>query len=103
MNGFELSRSASRDLREIGEYTLERFGHVQARRFRAQLREALERLAEAPLAGRPVPELSSQLRSWTLLGVFVVIYEPTTSGLRVARVLHGARNLATELDRDPGD
>ena len=32
-----------------------------------------------------------------------LVYEPTDEGIRVARLLHGARNLAAELDRDAGD
>jgi hypothetical protein len=34
---------------------------------------------------------------------FIIVYEPTDDGIRVARLLHGARYLAAELDRDAGD
>jgi plasmid stabilization system protein ParE len=34
---------------------------------------------------------------------FVVVYEATESEVRVVRILHGARRLAAELDREPGD
>jgi hypothetical protein len=34
---------------------------------------------------------------------FIIVYEPTDDGIRVARLLHGARNLAIELDRDSGE
>jgi plasmid stabilization system protein ParE len=38
-----------------------------------------------------------------VLGSFVVVYEAADDGIRVARVLHGARKLAAELERDAGD
>ena len=35
---------------------------------------------------------------------FIIVYEPTELGMRsVARILHGMRDLAAELDRDAGD
>ena len=35
--------------------------------------------------------------------LFVIVYEPTESGIRVARILHAMRNLAAELDSDSGE
>jgi hypothetical protein len=33
----------------------------------------------------------------------LIVYEPTDDGIRVARLLHGARQLAAELDHDAGE
>ena len=38
-----------------------------------------------------------------MMKLFVIVYEPTSTGIRVARILHGMRRLAAELDRDAGD
>lgn len=32
----------------------------------------------------------------------IIVYEPTDDGIRIARLLRGARNMAAELDRDAG-
>ncbi len=32
-----------------------------------------------------------------------IVCEPTENGIRIARLLHGARNVADELARDAGD
>ena len=32
-----------------------------------------------------------------------IVYETTPSGIGVARIFHGMRRLAVELDRDTGD
>ena len=42
-------------------------------------------------------------RSFVMMKFFIIVYEPTDSGIRVARLLHGARNLAAELERNAGD
>jgi plasmid stabilization system protein ParE len=41
-------------------------------------------------------------RSRVVLGSFVIIDEPSETGIRVARILHGARHLRAELERDSG-
>jgi len=59
-----------------------------------------------PLSGQLRPDISPpgrRFRYWTVLGIFVVVYEPVDVGIRVARILHGARNLVEEICRDAGD
>ena len=34
---------------------------------------------------------------------FIIVYEPVDDGIRVVRLLHGARDLAAELSSDAGD
>ena len=41
-------------------------------------------------------------RTFVVLRSFIVVYEPTDHGIRVVRLLHGARSLADELNRDSG-
>ena len=66
----------------------------------------LNNLAESPLIGRTNEELDPPGRSFryfTVVKSFIIVYEPMDDGIRVARLLHGVRNLAAELDRDAGD
>lgn len=45
-----------------------------------------------PLAARARPELAADLRSFPE-GSYVVFYEPLSDGIRIIRVLHGARDV----------
>jgi toxin ParE1/3/4 len=101
-----LSAAARVDRREISAYTVERFGLAQARRLRDRLEATLDILAESPRIGRAHPELDPPGRSFRYFAVMrnmVIVYEPTDDGIRIARLLHGARHLTAELDRDAGD
>ena len=94
-----LSVSARDDRREITAYTVDRFGFGQARRLRDQFQVTLNNLAESPLIGRTNEELDPPGRSFRYFVVmksFILVYEPTGDGIRVARLLHGARRLAAE-------
>jgi len=99
--------SASRvDRRAITSYTVRRFGPQQARRLRDRFARTLTLLAESPEIGRSMPELDPPdhaFRYVTVANTFIVVYEAVDDGIRVARLLHGARDLAAELGRDPGD
>ena len=106
MSRVVLSEAARIDRRQITAYTVERFGIQQARRLRDRFQATLHSLAESPLLGRTNGELDPPGRSFryfVMMRSFLIVYEPTDEGIRVARLLHGARNLAAELDRDAGD
>jgi toxin ParE1/3/4 len=100
------SEAARDDRRTITTHTVERFGVDQARRLRANFERVLNTLADTPTIGRPRPELDPPGRTFRYLVVmklFIIVYQPTATGIRVARILHGMRNLAAELARDAGD
>ena len=106
MSRIVFSRASREDRREITTHTVKRFGLQQARRLRQQFEAALRTLASAPLSGRLREELDPPgfaLRYAVVLKRFVVVYEPTDDGIRVARILHGARDLSRELRIDAGD
>ncbi len=106
MSRVVLSQAARLDRREITAYTVKRFGIQQARRLRDRFQATLNALAETPLIGHTSEELDTPgytFRHWVVMKIFIIVYEPTEDGIRVARLLHGARNLAEELDRDAGD
>lgn len=104
MKGIRFSNAARRDRDAIDDYTIEKFGLSQAVKLRETFRAALEALLRMPESGRAQPELSPPghaLRA-RAVGSFVIIYEPVPDGIHVARILHGARDLLAELQRDSG-
>ncbi len=106
MNRVVFSEAARADRREITDYTVERFGIGQGRRLRANFARAVESLAATPRIGSLREALDPPGRTFRYFMVmkrFVIVYQPTATGIRIARILHGMRNLAAELDRDAGD
>ena len=101
-----LSVAAKHDLEEIDNYTIAHFGLRQAARTREAFGRAFDILANMPLTGHLWPEVSPPGRPFrfhTVLRRFEVVYEPSDDGIRVARVLHGRRDLGTTLETDSGD
>lgn len=88
-----LSREARRDLKEIGLYIAKQSGSVQrAKVFLDVIYRTAELLATQPEMGELRKEfLPRQYRSFTV-GSYVIYYGPVHDGIRVARVLHGARD-----------
>lgn len=73
---------------------------------RANFERVLSILADTPTIGHLRDELDPpghSFRYFVVMKRFIVVYEPTEPGIRVARILHGTRNLAAELNRDAGD
>lgn len=106
MNQVVFSEAARADRRAITDYTVERFGIGQARRLRANFARAVQTLAATPRIGSLREALDPpgrRFRYFVVMKRFVIVYEPTATGIRIARILHEMRNLAAELDRDAGD
>lgn len=106
MKRFQLSQAAAEDIREIRRYTREQFGLEQAIKIRRRFHEILETLTHSPLSAPLRDEYDppgKTFRYCPAVGSFVIVYEPVVDGIRVARVLHGARNLARELAREAGE
>ena len=63
-----------------------------ADQFIDKLRAHCDRLAFAPRRGRLRPDFAADLRSYRV-GNYYIFYFPSDTGIEVARVLHGARDL----------
>jgi plasmid stabilization system protein ParE len=93
------------DIREIESYTADRFGANQVIAFLDKLQASLSVIAAMPGIGRLRPDLEPsghRFRYHAILKCFVVVYDERPDCIRVARVLHGSRNLLAELLKDPG-
>jgi len=105
MSRFQLSRAAADDLHEIRRFTHEQFGLKQAIKIREQFRKIFETLAHAPRSAPRREEYDPEgksFRYFPALKRFIIVYEPSDRGIRVARILHGARDLARELELEAG-
>ena len=96
MNQFRVSDAARSDLDEIWFYiaqdnpeAADKFVHAIVSRF--------PKLVAMPELGRRREELSPRLRSFPV-GRYIIFYRPLESGVEIARVLHGARDLPPLFD-----
>jgi toxin ParE1/3/4 len=87
-----LSPEAVADLEEIRQYTFERFGEDQARRYLSGLRKAFEELASCPDSGREIAP-GSEIRYW----IHRSLYRERGNHLEIGRIIHVARE--QELQR----
>ena len=90
---FLLSSEAQDDLRSIIQFTNERWGREQARRYRHLLRSGFEHLARFPELGVASPEYSHMVRTH-VIGAHIVFYMPVDGGVLITRIIH--------QNRDPG-
>lgn len=80
------------DVHQILEYIgLEQGRPEAARRLVDRIRAACEKYAAFPLMGQERPDLAAGIRVFALRP-YAVFYFPIDDGIRVARVLHGARD-----------
>lgn len=106
MSKVVFSKVAREDRRAITAYTVKHFGIEQAQQLRQRFQATITALAKAPLTGHRREDLDppgKSFRYYSVMKTFVIVYEPADDGIRVVRLLHGARDLAAELTRDPGD
>jgi toxin ParE1/3/4 len=89
--------AAQRDMRAIGRYIADR-NHPAALKFYDGLRHTFRMLSRQPLLGEVVPEFGTRLRCFPV-GNYVVYYEPIPGGVRIIRVIHGARDQDRAFDQ----
>ncbi len=87
MAKYRFSRRAATDLEAIAEYTIERFGIEQARRYRNELRTCFAQLADNPRLGRRAEQLSTGLRRYEHRS-HLIFYQVTGAQVLIVRVLH---------------
>jgi toxin ParE1/3/4 len=99
MKRVEFSPAAEADLFEITDY-VSRDHPAAARKLVRDLRKACEDLARLPALGHRRPDLTPdpQVMFYCVRDYYLVIYRKGTRPLEVARVLHGARDVARELE-----
>jgi toxin ParE1/3/4 len=91
MSRLHFSSLALKDLEGIHDF-IAIDSAPRALRFVSKLERRCHSLIEMRERGRPREELAPSLRS-TVEGNYVIFYRPTTDGVEIIRVLHGARDL----------
>ncbi len=87
---------ASHDIHGIIRY-IGSTNPVAASRIVGRIEAACQRLADEPLIGQVRPDLLPDIR-FLPVGNYLVFYKPSTEGIRVIRIIHGARDYgASEL------
>lgn len=99
-----LSVSARLDLREHFEYLADS-DYDKAREFFDAARQTFADLARRPGMGSPYPspkERLKHLRKWRVKGFkrFLIFYRLQADSIEIVRVLYGAQDIQTLLDRE---
>ena len=89
---YELSQKAKRDLEDIIDYTLSRYGEEQAVIYSSDISKVFRELTENPKIGKSRPEIRSNLRSFTK-GSHTIYYRVFSSKIRIIRILHVNRDV----------
>lgn len=92
-----VSRRAEMDLAEITDF-IALDNPERAYQFEEELLERAQTIGRAPLAYAERPELRAGLRSCAH-GAYVVFFTIDEQGVRIERVLHGARDLGLLLNQ----
>lgn len=90
MSGYRLAFLAERDLEEIADYLADR-NPVVAVRTVENLLDKFLLLSENPYLGELRSDLPKRPRCFSA-GNYVIIYQITSRGIEVSRVVHGARD-----------
>jgi toxin ParE1/3/4 len=100
MSRYLLSALARNDLDAIWDYIgIENDRPSAAHRLIEALVEKFEMLARQPLMGQAredLADLVEDVRSFSV-GNYVIYYQPVAEGVRIGRVLHGARDARAVL------
>ncbi len=101
MKKARLSDQAKEDLAGIWEY-IAQDNPSAADRLLQKLVKQCASIAETPGMGRMREELRPALRSFSV-GNYLIFYRQIPEGIAVFRIIHGARELETLLEREPDE
>ncbi|WP_413450425.1 type II toxin-antitoxin system RelE/ParE family toxin [Georgenia phoenicis] len=87
MNRYRLAPAAQRDLSSIWDFTQERWDVRQAEVYIAEIRAAIERVADNPQRGRACDEIRQGYRRYGI-GSHLLFYVESAEGVDVIRILH---------------
>jgi plasmid stabilization system protein ParE len=95
------SLTAADDLRELADF-IAHDSILHAIHFINRIVEACERLGQAPLLGRVLPELDrTNLRELLFRG-YQIVYLVQDERVTILRVVHGARDVADQVEENLG-
>ena len=98
MSSYRLTPAAVDDVFQIWAY-IAGDNLPAAERLELEIANACQRVAEKPDLGHFRRDLTDKpVRFFAVQGTYLIVYDPDTNPLEVIRVLHGARDVAAELE-----
>ena len=96
MAEYRLSPQAQRDLDELFDHTVAKWGLTQALRYAEQIEAALEKLADAPLRAQACDHIRHGYRRRPVQQ-HVIYFRMTSYGIAVIRILHQRMEAARHM------
>lgn len=96
MGKYRLSIQAARQIRDIGRFTVERFGQYQAKAYHSGLERTFGLLADFPKMGVAADELLSNGRRFRFQS-HDIFYTEEADGILIRAVFHTAQNVRPDL------
>ena len=98
MKAYRLTPAAEDDLFEIWSF-IARDNVIAADGLEVEFFDVCQRLADRPGLGHFRRDLTDKpVRFFPVRGTYLIVYDPASEPLEILRVLHGAREVATELE-----
>jgi len=92
MSEARFSQDAEADLLDIAEF-IARDNPIAAREWVDAVRQRCHLLSQHPLMGESRPGFGVAGCRSISVGLYVIFFRPSASGVEVARILHGSRDL----------
>ena len=101
MKRFILSDDADHDLQEIKRYLIREGGTPIVRHIFARLKASMVMLAANPYTGHSREDLTNEpVKFWPVFS-YLIVYDPETKPIGIARVLQGNQDLKRIFLRSP--
>jgi toxin ParE1/3/4 len=98
---YVLSSEAQQDLHQLRAYYLKEAGARVAFHVLTAITRAFELLAATPGMGHARPDLTEEsVKFWQVFS-YLIVYDPATRPLGIARVVHSSQDLETLFRKQP--
>jgi toxin ParE1/3/4 len=98
---YALSPEAEQDLGDIRTYYLEQAGARTTRYVMREITKAMQFIGGTPGAGHRREDLTDDpVKFWPVFS-YLIIYDPATKPIGIARVMHGSQDIKILLKRQP--
>jgi len=101
VRGYRLTLEADDDLDRIEQHYLDEAGARVALHVIGEITKAFQFLSEMPGAGHARSDLTSEpVKFWSVFS-YLIVYDPATKPLGIARVVHGSQDLERMFREKP--
>lgn len=101
MTRFRLSSEAEKDLDEIKLHLTGQGGASLARRMPRDIRRGVDFIAQTPGAGHKREDLADEPVNFWSVYSDLIVYDPATKPVGVARILHGSQDIEGLFQKRP--